>query len=119
MALTELCLGLGIITTIIALSGYSRINMDVPSVYQQVVLARQAAKTYAKRTVVYAQDNQIQVRYDPDRVIQTIAVSSPVSQNRLVGFTHAGRTSRAGTLVVSGQGRVTVGVGFGQIRMQK
>jgi hypothetical protein len=106
MGLMDMCVGLGLMAILIGLPWY-------------VVLARQAAKTYAKRTVVYAQDNQIQVRYDSDAVIQTVGVSAPVSQNRPVGFTHLGRTSRAGTIVVGDEGRITVGVGFGQIWMRE
>ena len=119
MGLMDMCVGMGLMAILIGLPWYGRVTLDRPVVYQHVVLARQAAKTYAKRTVVYAQDNQIQVRYDSDAVIQTVGVSAPVSQNRPVGFTHLGRTSRAGTIVVGDEGRIPVGVGFGQIWMRE
>ncbi|MDG2265104.1 MAG: hypothetical protein P8L47_03165 [Candidatus Marinamargulisbacteria bacterium] len=114
----ELCVSMGVMAMVIGLPWYGRISIDLPVVYQQVVLARMVSKTHAKRTVIHAHSNRIHVADGPNSFIRTLAVASPVSHNRPVGFTYNGRTSRAGTITVGSQGRVTVGVGFGQVRMR-
>ncbi len=119
MGLLDLCLGIGVLAMVLVGFPWPGTgSVALPVVYQQLVLARQVAKTYGQRTTVDTQDNRIQRRYRSDAVMHTVELAVAIEQNRPVGFTHSGRTSRSGTIRVADQGRVTVGVGFGQIRMR-
>lgn len=119
MGFLELCLGIGVLAMVLVGFPWPGTgSVAVPVVYQQVVLARQVAKTYGQRTIVDTHDTRIQRRYRSGAAMHTLDLAVAVEQNRPVGFTHSGRTSRSGTIFVADQGRVTVGVGFGQIRMR-